>query len=270
VVLSPLTINGYGGSCGYREAAWLDQFADTANPPRPAARVVESLREMRVLEDGVQNPYFHLVDGGVSDNLGLRGVLEFLQALEALREAGEQTPLDQLRRIIVFVVNSATSPSLDWNLSDNAPGTLAILLQATGVPIDHYSHDSVGLLKDTDARWAALRAFRDAPEFANVKDPKLKEVVNAPNAAIYVIDVSFHQLKDKSERDYLNQLPTSFVLPSEAVDRLRAAPMTLILESPDFQRMLKEAGAHAVDVPMAMPLPAPLAATVPAAPAAAK
>ena len=48
-------------------------------------------------------------------------------------------------------------------------------------------------------------------------------VVKAPEAQIYVIDVSFKALKDKSERDYLNQLPTSFVLSDEAVDRLRAA-----------------------------------------------
>ena len=64
--------------------------------------------------------------------------------------------------------------------------------------------------------------------------------MNAPNADIYVIDVSFKALQDKSERDYLNQLPTSFVLSDEAVDRLRAAAQTIILNSPDFQQVLKE------------------------------
>jgi NTE family protein len=70
--------------------------------------------------------------------------------------------------------------------------------------------------------------------------------VNAPNADIYVIDVSFRALKNKAERDYLNQLPTSFVLPGEAVDRLRAAAASTILESPDFREMLKDAGANIV------------------------
>ena len=32
VVLSPITINNYGGSCGYREPAWLQPFTDTAKP----------------------------------------------------------------------------------------------------------------------------------------------------------------------------------------------------------------------------------------------
>jgi NTE family protein len=72
-------------------------------------------------------------------------------------------------------------------------------------------------------------------------------------------------MKDKAERDYLNQLPTSFVLPEEAVDRLRAAAMTIILDSPDFQQMLKDAGARLVDQPMTVPAAMPSASTIPVA-----
>jgi NTE family protein len=37
-------------------------------------------------------------------------------------------------------------------------------------------------------------------------------------------------------------LPTSFALPDEAVDRLRAAARTIILNSPDFQQVLTARG----------------------------
>ena len=67
-----------------------------------------------------------------------------------------------------------------------------------------------------------------------------------PNAEIYAIDVSFAALKDKAELDYLNQQPTSFVLPPEAVDRLRAAAGTIIMDSPEFKRLLKDVGARIV------------------------
>ena len=56
-------------------------------------------------------------------------------------------------------------------------------------------------------------------------------------------------MKDKAEVDYLNLQPTSFVLPPEAVDRLRAAAGTIIAASPEFQRMLKEAGVKVVADP---------------------
>jgi NTE family protein len=256
VVLSPITINNYGGTCGYREPAWLRQFTETAKPPRPAGRILKRLQELRELDDAVEDPFFHLVDGGLSDNLGLRGVLDYLETFEALRAAGQPTPLDSVRRIIIFVVNSVSSPSTDWNTSEESPQTLTILTKAAGVPIDRYASESIELLKDIDARWAALREIRDSPAFAKNKDAKIANVVNVPNADIHTIDVSFQALKDKSERDFLNQLPTSFVLPDEAVDRLRAAAATILLASPELREVLKEAGASIVDAPMTATQPA--------------
>jgi NTE family protein len=68
-----------------------------------------------------------------------------------------------------------------------------------------------------------------------------------------VVDVSFNALQNKSERDYLNQLPTSFALPDEAVDRLRAAAGSLVLNSPDLQQALRDEGARIVDQPVTPP-----------------
>src|SRR5437879_11507549 len=90
-----------------------------------------------------------------------------------------------------------------------------------------------------DARWTALRAIRDSAAFDKAKDPSVGWVANVPNADIYAIEVSFRVLTDKRERDYLNQLSTSFALPTEAVDRLRGATQKIILGSPDFQQILK-------------------------------
>jgi len=249
VVLSPVTINNYGGQCGYREPAWLTAFAKQSNPPRPAGRILKRLEELEQLDDASEDRYFHLVDGAVSDNLGLRGVLDFLEAFEALRLAGQPTPLDHVRRIIVFVVNSASSPSFDWNEKENAPSAASILVKTAGVPVDRYASESIELLRDIDARWTALRAIRDSAAFDKRKDPGVGWVANAPNADIYAIEVSFQALTDKKERDYLNQLPTSFALPADAVDRLRAAAKNIIMASPDFRQMLKSSQRQVMDNP---------------------
>jgi len=247
VILSPVTINNYGGRCGYQEPAWLKAFASQENPPRPAGRIIKRLEELKQLDDASEDRYFHLVDGAVSDNLGLRGVLDFLEAFEALRLAGQPTPLDHVRRIIVFVVNSASSPSFDWNERENSPSAASILVKAAGVPVDRYASESIELLRDIDTRWTAQRAIRDSVAFDKRKDPAVAWVANAPNADIYPIEVSFQVLADKKERDYLNQLPTSFALPADAVDRLRAAAKNIILASPDLQQMLKASGGHVPD-----------------------
>jgi NTE family protein len=246
VVLSSITMNNYGGTCNTQVPPWLKLFIDTDTPPRPAARAIRSLKTIEGYTDSVRRPYIHLVDGGVSDNVGMRGVLDALEILEALEEAGVRTQLSSAKRIIVFIVNSLSSPPTNWDESEESPGTVDILLKAAGTPIDAFSYEAVELLKDTAARWRTMRRIRDTEALASSKDPIIVDALRVPQAEIYAIDVSFPQLKDKAELDYLNQQPTSFVLPPEAVDRLRAAAGTIILGSPEFQRLLKDVGAKIV------------------------
>src|SRR4030095_573717 len=122
--------------------------------------------------------------------------------------------------------------------------------------IDAFSYEAVELLKDTAAHWATLRRLRNSAAFATNKDPAVAAALRLPAAEIYAIDVSFSVLKDKAELDYLNQQPTTFVLPPEAVDRLRAAAGTIIMDSPEFKRLLKDVGARLVTVPPAAGNPA--------------
>ncbi len=246
VVLSSITINNYGGTCKTKFPEWVKLFTDSDNPPRPAARAIRSLKAIEGFGDSIHRPYIHLVDGGVSDNVGMRGVLDALEVLEALQEVGIPTRLDSARRIIVFVVNSLSSPPINWDESEAPPGTIDILLKATGTPIDAFSYEAIELLKDTAARWRILRKIRDSAAMQTNKDPAIAEALRIPDAEIYAINVSFPELKDKAELDYLNQQPTSFVLPPEAVDRLRAAAGTIIMASPEFQRLLKDVEAMVV------------------------
>jgi NTE family protein len=246
VVLSAVTMDNYGGTCNYEPPLWVRTLGESANPPRPAARAVRRVREFDAYGDSARRPYIHLVDRGISDNLGLRGVLDVIEGFEALHALGQPTPLDNVHRIIIFVVNSLSLPKTTWNEVENPPGMLETLLRATGVPIDRYSFEAVELLKDIAARWQALRRVRDSLAFAKDKDATLTDVINAPDIGLYAIDVSFAELKDQAEVEYLNSLPTSFALPDEAVDRLRAAAAKIILESPDFLRLLNDAGARIV------------------------
>lgn len=242
VVLSPVTLNNYGGTCNTKLPDWVDRFTDPDNPPRPAARAIRSIRSLQAYGDGVGRPFIHLVDGGVSDNVGMRGVLDSLEVLQALHEAGVATPLDSAKRIVVFIVNSLSLPPTRWDESETPPGTVEILLKAAGTPIDAYSYEATELLKDTAARWQTMRLLRASAAMAANKDPAVTAALRVPNPEIYAIDVSFAALKDKAELAYLNQQPTTFVLPAEAVDRLRAAAGTIIADSPEFKRLLKEVG----------------------------
>jgi NTE family protein len=229
LVLSPVTLNNYGGTCGFEFPAWASALQGREPGARSANRAVYRYKEMQSFQDSASRPYIHLVDGGLADNLGMRSVIEVMETIENARLHGRRTRLDGVRRIVIFVVNSLSAPRTDWDKSPRPPNDFMILLKATGVPIDRYSYEAIDLLNDLSARWKTLRGMRDT--------------LAVPDIQIYAIDVSFAALRDRKEADYLNDLPTSFALTPEAVDRLRAAGATLVRESPDFARLLRDMGA---------------------------
>ena len=130
----------------------------------------------------------------------MRGVLDALQLLEALHGEGVPTPLDRVRRIVVFVVNSLSSPPTHWDTSESPPGTFDILVKATGVPIDHYSYEAVELLKDIEARWQTGRRIRGLAGCAANPQSPVCTAMRVPDAEIYAIDVSFPALPDRGTR----------------------------------------------------------------------
>ena len=181
----------------------------------------------------------------------MRGVLDALEVLEALHEAGLPTPLDSAKRIIVFVVNSLSSPPTNWDESYSPPGTIDILLKSAGTPIDAFSYETIELLRDTAARWHTMRMLRNSAAFAANKDPAVAAALRVPAAEIYAIDVSFSALKDKTEFDYLNQQPTTFVLHRRSRRSSARRGRNHHHGVPEFQRLLKDVGAKRVPAPLA-------------------
>ena len=52
-------------------------------------------------------------------------------------------------------------------------------------------------------------------------------------------------MKEKSEREYLDRIPTAFTLSSEEIIRLRRAAHTLVEESPELKHFLGESARSA-------------------------
>ncbi len=254
LVLSPVTINNYGGSCGYREPGWVTALLDPANPLRPAGRAIQRQKEVRGFEDSANRPFLHLVDGGVSDNLGLRAVLEMFEQIEA-------SP--RFRRAHA---GSTRSNASSWSSSircrcrrstgtgsERPPNDFQILIKATGVPIDRYSYEGVELLRDIIARWQTIRSLKAAGAFANAGNAALARAADIPDVDLYAIDVSFEAHPDTAERAYLNESPTSFVLTDEQVDRLRRAAGDIMRASPEYQRLLSDFARSSSPKPAVLP-----------------
>lgn len=247
VVLSATTWNNYGGTCGYQYPAWVQDVAKPEGRPRPAGRAVQRYREMQDFQNSKDRPYIHLVDGGVADNLGIRPVLETLEELGVSTAFRDEVGFGGIRRIVIIVVNARSAPKTDWDRSETPPGIVAQLLQASSVPIDRYSFETIETMKDRQEIYAWRRELLIArARLAGATEAQAEASVPLPKLSLHALDVSFENLPDPKEKAYLMNLPTSFVLPAGDVDRLRAAAGQLLRESLDFQAVLRDfAGASA-------------------------
>jgi len=243
VVLSPVTFNNYGGTCGYEYPAWVRDVAKSEGRVRPSARALQRYREMRDFENSKDRPYIHLVDGGVADNIGMRGVLETLEAMGASAAFRGEVGFGAFGRIVCIVVNARSAPRTDWDQRETPPGMAAQLLQSTSVPIDRYSFETVEMMKDRQEIYGWRREILILrARVAGATEAQAEASVPLPKLTLHTVDVSLDDIGDTKERDYFMNLPTSFVLPPEDVDRLRAAAGQLLRQSPDFQALLREFG----------------------------
>jgi NTE family protein len=218
VLFAPLTLRNYAGTCGFERPAWLDQaLLDRKGSLRRfrAAQVAESFL------DAKKRKYIHLVDGGVADNLGLRGPLDNVILVGGIRVRLEQLGGARPSHIAVVVVNAEVHPEPAFNLAAAAPGLGSILSAVSGVQIYSYNFETLELMRESLHRWAHEVTAADGRP-----------------ARAYVPEVAFDAIEDPEERTYFNALPTSFSLPGESVDRLIEVGGRLLRESPEFRALV--------------------------------
>ena len=177
----------------------MKPFLDSDNPPRPAARAIRWLKAEEAFGDSVHRPYLHLVDGGVSDNVGMRAVLDSLEVWRRCTKPG------CLRR---STMRAGSSCSSSIRCPRPRPtGTNRRTRRHRGRPAEGGRRSDRRLfLRSGRAAERHRCAVADAapdPQLRRLaanKDPAVAAALSVPEAEIYAIDVSFPMLKDKAER----------------------------------------------------------------------
>ena len=245
-VLSPVTFNNYAGRCDYKYPAWLMDVVEHSKDSVPPRRLLQRYRDLEDFQNSKDHPYIHLVDGGLADNLGVRAILEALGEFEtnaAFREAFHlQAAPGSTRRVVLIVVNSRAEARTNWDKSESPPGIASQILKSSGVPMSRYTADSIDLMKDLVHRWETQRKLQIL-QARLAGESEAQAEARLPKIDVFAVDIGFEQLADPKERNYFMSLPTSFVLKPEEVDRLRAIAGTLLRQSEEYQRLLKDVGA---------------------------
>jgi predicted acylesterase/phospholipase RssA len=235
-LLAPISLKNHPSPPGYEtsmaDKAALEDF--WTNRERYVQAVNNTL-----YEDKSGHPYVHLMDGGLADNIGLRAISDLY-----VRGGIRQKILNgRIRKFLVIVVNARTEPPQDLDRKESPPGLADVAFKTCTVSMDNYSFETVeSFKKQIEER---QKAQRDLGACQDLLDKHCRDGYKIPPLAggdlvLAVADLSFDNLNDKAERDFLKALPTSFKLPKSDVDRLIAAGRRLLRENPDLQRFLSE------------------------------
>ena len=120
VVLSPVTLKNFAGSCDYQIPAWVP-IALKDQERTPAKLQARTLMEYR---DTSRRPYLHLVDGGVSDNLGLRSFYNNTSIVDQPGSFANQLQLQEGGNILIISVDARADHKKGWTLLRNAPSVV--------------------------------------------------------------------------------------------------------------------------------------------------
>jgi NTE family protein len=233
MVLSPITLRNYAGSCGYQMPT---QLLEALQPPREvSSRRLDLALNMAPFLDSRKKPYIHLVDGGVADNLGLRAVLERVTLMGDPWTTMKSANMENVHKIVFIVVNAQTESDDKWDRWQKIPPFRAMLSSYSSIAIERYNMETLALLSESFPNWAdEIRKGRCG------SGPISSEPGACGDIEFYLVQVRFDALNDAAERSYLKKLPTSFALKPEEVDKLRDAARRILSESKEFQRLIQD------------------------------
>ncbi|MBI5073796.1 MAG: patatin-like phospholipase family protein [Nitrospirae bacterium] len=232
VILSPLTVRNYAGSCNYRMPEPIEQVLKEDDITDRRFHLVNNIRPFL---DAEKKPYLHLIDGGVADNLGLRAIVDRIIFRGDFWKTIRNTHHENVHKVVFIVVNAETQPDSKLDGMESPPALAAMLESYSTIAIERYNVETVALLKENLKEWAEqVRAQRCTGKTLST-DPG-----SCGDIQFYMVEVKFDALKDEMERWYYKRLSTSFALPPEDVDNLRAAAGRILTESREFQQLLRD------------------------------
>ena len=228
-LFTPVTLTNHTKDCGGRKPDWLNHITDAAlNDPMSRAGL-QGRRAERYL-DGRKTEYLHLVDGGVSDNLAMRGAGSFMQVMpvEQLRDLGYLP----VRRLLVLSIDGQGTQDSSVARKKMVGGLLSVLSLVSGAQIDSYNFETLTLINEQVQ--AIAQRLRDG----RCASGPIVDGGRCDDVRAALVRISLAEMPETPEKEKLLAIPTGLTIPPEDVDLLVKAGHDAIMNSPELRSFL--------------------------------
>lgn len=236
VLLSPIVLNNYSLAGQRPEPEWIK--ATLADPQASTRRKKRAL-EARSYMDGVSRRFVHLLDGGITDNLGLRGLTDGLVERGNADTVLREFRLEKVRKIAVIVVNAQADADYDWDARQRSPRFRKLVSTVSRVALSRYSFETLELFKECASRLAKEMESRRLATGAEQPNAHSEQFASAVSN-LYFVELHFNQLTDDADRRFFNAVPTGLQLPKKTVERLRHLAASQLAKNEEFQRLIQD------------------------------
>ncbi|WP_457666404.1 patatin-like phospholipase family protein [Thiolapillus sp.] len=230
LVLSPISLPNQHHSCNTRLEPWAEQALREGNKRSRAYHL--ALAE-KSYEDDINRHWIHLVDGGVTDNIGMRPLLNLItrqgDAWRAMKSLGH----GKVKKVIIIVVNAQTPVASDIGRHQSPPLTFGLNAAVT-TALNAFSFETMDTLDSLMRTWDEEITLQRCWDLAR----RGKDQEGCFDIQHYIVDISFDEIDDPQQQERLKRIPTSFNLSEDEVDQLIEAGEALLQQSADFQRFL--------------------------------
>jgi len=237
VLFGPVTLRSYRGPECPLPPAVPQNARERAQNDLRARALLETLQSY---SDPEQVRWIHLMDGGISDNLALRVLLNnaLLMEVEAEQLRPELLPV---RRILVISVNAEAPPNPSWPRQRIVSGLGQIISAATGAQISAYNLETVIAIEHTVENVVdELRKMRCRQDYRIMGYP-------CDDVAGKVWRVNLADYDEPQTRARLLAVRTGLTLPRDQVDELVAVGEAMIQRNAEaIARFLEPAPQPAV------------------------
>lgn len=224
---APIRLRNFSG-CQARNKPWIEDALETRDLRSRRFAVAQALS--RYLEPD-NMPVLNLADGGITDNIGVRGSMMSPVAhrgnVQQMAGAFSEQALEKVEKVLVILVNAQVYPPYPWSISGEEPGVVDTL---------EASFDAAVSLLTSENITQARREFQEWGDFVSSNRP-----VGQPAVEVYFTTLTFNQIADPDRRAKYYELPTA-ALSADEIDALIALPRELLQQSAPFKKFLKDTG----------------------------
>ncbi len=236
LVFAPIVIENYADRCQFTPPDWV-YSADRPGAPailQASAAAIQRYREKTDVK------YVKLLDGGMTDNLGLSGfVLELAAATKPYEPLTPKQAVN-LKRFLFIVVDAGRPPGGDIAKNVESPELLELIQAVSDTAVDanvRAAYDAfVSEMEKWRERLVEYRCSLTPPEVASLRGTT--EGWNCQDLTLQVAKVSFDQMREPSVKVRLEKIPTRFKLPKDDVDLLISSAGSLLRQNSNYKEFL--------------------------------